>query len=77
MSKSNASVKPVHLQLNNSGAWKTIVSFDAANDQVVGQVMEAAVELQRIDASARFRIASKDSLIGALMYLDKGEWRKA
>lgn len=69
--------KPVQLQLNNSGAWKTIVKFDAAEEDDSDSVMDAAQTLQIVDESARFRIATRDAQPLVLMYLDKGEWRKA
>jgi hypothetical protein len=68
--------KPVQLQLNNSGAWKTIVKFDADTETIVGKVMEAAIALQAVDPSAKFRISTRHSLPLVLMHLDKGDWRK-
>lgn len=67
--------KPVQLQVNNTGAWKTVCRFDAA-DQIAGiKVMDAANNLQQIDSSLKFRIATGDGLAIALMHLDKGEWK--
>lgn len=68
--------KPVQLQLNNSGAWKTIVKFDAAEDDISDKVVAAAIFLSGIDETARFRIATRDALPEVLIYMDKGEWRK-
>jgi hypothetical protein len=69
--------KPVQLQLNNSGAWKTVVKFDAADQPTSDKVVEAAVALSAIDMSTRFRVATHDGLQQVLLYIDKGEWRHA
>jgi hypothetical protein len=69
--------KPVQLQLNNSGAWKTIVKFDAADDANSDKVMAAGIFLSGLDHTARFRVATRDPLPHVLMYMEKGEWRKA
>ena len=69
--------KPVQLQLNNSGAWKTIVKFDAADDAASDQVMAAGISLSGLDHTARFRVATRDPLPHALMYMEMGEWRTA
>lgn len=37
--------KPVRLELNNSGAWKVLGRFDAADDDQVSLVLDAAEEL--------------------------------
>ena len=69
--------KPVQLQLNNSGAWKNVVQFDAADQVTSDKVVEAAVALSAIDTSARFRIATHDAFQQVLLYVGKGEWREA
>ena len=69
--------KPVQLQLNNSGAWKTVVKFDAADQSTSDKVVDAAVALSSIDTSVKFRIATHDALQQVLLYIDKGEWRHA
>lgn len=47
--------KPVKLQINTSGAWKDVVTFDAADDFVGDQVTEGAAQIGRATAT-RFRI---------------------
>ena len=37
--------KPVRLEMNNSGAWKVLGRFDAADDDQAGLVMDAAETL--------------------------------
>jgi hypothetical protein len=72
-----ASQKPCQLQLNNSGAWKTVVHFDAADDTRSDNILQVAIYLSGVDHSARFRIATCDPLPQVLVYVDKGEWRNA
>lgn len=37
--------KPVRLELNNSGAWKLLGTFDAADDEQTSLVLDAAEDL--------------------------------
>ena len=37
--------KPVRLELNNSGSWKVLGRFDAADDEQTALVLDAAEEL--------------------------------
>jgi hypothetical protein len=37
--------KPVRLELNNSGSWKVLGRFDAADDEQSALVLDAAEEL--------------------------------
>lgn len=70
--------KPVQLQLNNSGAWKTIASFDAEDAVATGYIHEAAKMLHMVNPGGKFRIATRDSLPVVLMRLgDDLEWRLA
>lgn len=39
------SAKPVRLELNNSGAWKVLGRFDAADDEQSALVLDAAETL--------------------------------
>lgn len=39
--------KPCRLELNNSGAWKLLGSFDAADEEQAALVMDAAEQLVR------------------------------
>jgi len=39
--------KPVRLELNNSGSWKLLGRFDAADDDQVALVLDAAEDLVR------------------------------
>ena len=40
-----AHVKPCRLELNNSGAWKLLGTFDAADDEQTSLVLDAAEDL--------------------------------
>ena len=37
--------KPVRLEMNNSGSWKVLGRFDAADDEQTALVLDAAEEL--------------------------------
>jgi hypothetical protein len=39
--------RPVRLELNNSGAWKLLGTFDAGDDEQTSLVLDAAEELIR------------------------------
>lgn len=71
--------KPAQLQVNNTGAWKTIVPFDAADALATGYAQEAATMLKRIDARRnQFRITTREGLPVVLMHLDDDlNWRAA
>jgi hypothetical protein len=69
--------KPCVLQVNNSGAWKTVLHFDAAIDIQVNDVQNGAELLHNVNQASRFRIATDDGLQTALMHLEKGQWRNA
>lgn len=69
--------KPCILQVNNSGAWKTVVHFDGANQRDVEAVENGAELLHIVNQASRFRIATDDGLQTALMHLAKGQWSKA
>jgi hypothetical protein len=68
--------KPVQLQVNNSGAWKTVLRFDAADEVKGDKVQRAALMLAEAVPDLRMRIATTDALPIVLMYLTNGEWDK-
>lgn len=80
--------KPVKLELNNSGAWKTIGSFDAAVEDSTDDILLAAEHLvQALNApySGRksmttLRVRMADAPHTVLMYWESAEtgwWRDA
>jgi hypothetical protein len=77
MSNGPTKQRPVHLQLNNSGAWKNLVSFDADMQADADKAMEAAELLQQVNAKTRFRIVTQGSLPAVLMTLESGKWSEA
>lgn len=55
--------KPVKLQVNTFGAaWRDVVRFDASNDVLSWEVMDAAERLGRMDSAQRtkFRVVVED-----------------
>lgn len=50
----------VRLELNNSGAWKTITRFDASDDHASGVVQEAAYQLAKLDIKSKWRICTDE-----------------
>jgi len=69
--------KPVQLQLKNSGSWKTVVRFDAADEHQADPAMEAAEMLHRLNPHSAWRIATEGALPMVLMRLDEVQpvWR--
>ncbi|MGJ7611809.1 MULTISPECIES: hypothetical protein [unclassified Variovorax] len=71
--------KPVKLQLNNSGAWKDVIHFDAVNDVSSEHVLDAANTLGNLDAHrVTFRVVTEGQLPEVLMTWNKADgWKKA
>ena len=77
--------KPVKLQLNNSGAWKDLARFDAADADRADAIMNASAQLAAAanDGHDRpqltLRIVTDESHPAVLMrYIDRdGAWRDA
>ncbi|CAM8627493.1 hypothetical protein MCEMSHM24_02727 [Comamonadaceae bacterium] len=74
MPKSLAIEKPVKLQVNTAGAWKDVVSFDAADAAAADHVMQGAALICAGAQQAKFRVVIADSLQTALSHwtLEKG-----
>ena len=80
-----AYAKPVWLELNNSGAWKVLGRFDAADDDQVDLVLDAAEDLVKTLHNSEdpkgcpsLRVSMDDHLQQVLMRwdLERG-WRDA
>jgi hypothetical protein len=76
--------KPVKLELNNSGSWKTLGTFDAGDQAHAELVMDAAVTLVVAlhnggpdKRCPTMRIATDDGLSEGLMYWKLYEGWKA
>jgi len=78
-------LKPCRLELNNSGAWKLLGRFDAAQDDQADEIMVAAASLaDALNAAAgrhaiTLRIATDDTHPDVLMrHAGDGKgWQKA
>lgn len=71
--------RPVQLQLNNSGAWKTVVRFDAGDDGWAQQVQHAAQQLWEVDQRTSWRIATDERnpvVLSAMCASTYGLWMK-
>lgn len=77
--------KPVRLELNNSGSWKVLGRFDAADDEQSALVLDAAEELVKTLHNSEdpkrcptLRVSMDDGLGSVLLRwaLDLG-WRDA
>lgn len=73
-----AKTKPVRLEVNRAGAWKSVMPFDAADEHAADQVMAATQALHHV-GGGKWRICTDEALPCALMYLDKPQagWVKA
>lgn len=52
--------KPVLLQVNNSGAWKTVAKWDATDDAASTKAHDAVDLLGQINDTYTWRIATGD-----------------
>lgn len=75
--------KPCRLEINNSGSWKVLGRFDAADEYHSDMVMEAAADLIKVlnDGAeprrcASLRISTDDGLGAVLMRwtAERGLW---
>lgn len=55
-----AASKPVKLQINAAGAWRDVISFNAANDIECAEVMSAGETLGRV-GKATLRVVMANS----------------
>jgi hypothetical protein len=77
--------KPVRLECNNSGAWKLLGRFDAADEEHASLVLDAAEDLVKILHNSEdpkrcptLRVSMDDGLGIVLMHWDlTGGWRDA
>lgn len=67
------------LQLNNSGAWKTLASWPRDDADKLSNALNAGLMLYYIDARAKFRITTQEAYPRRLRELDNttgGRWRR-
>jgi hypothetical protein len=69
--------RPVQLQLNNSGAWKTLVRFDAGNEALAEKAYQAGTLLADINPDLGLRIATAEPLPSVLVRWVAGQGWKA
>lgn len=77
--------KPVRIELNNSGAWKLLGRFDAADDDQTSLVLDAAETLvqtlnngEPAKRCPTLRVSMDDALASVLMRWDlESGWRDA
>lgn len=53
--------KPIQLQLNNSGSWKTVARYDAGCEFDVDHAYRAVSALTAINPNSTWRIATDES----------------
>lgn len=60
----NDRTRPVQLQINNSGAWKTVAKFDAGDERAGDDAQKAVELLGQVDSGnkAVWRIATDEAL---------------
>lgn len=82
---SGAMRKPCRLELNNSGAWKLLGTFDAADEMQTALVLDAAEELIKTlnnggpaKRCPTLRVSTDETLGAVLMRWDiENGWRDA
>jgi hypothetical protein len=64
-----SSARPLKLELNNSGAWKTIARFDAGDELACAAAQNGADLLGRLGPKrVSWRIATDEPLPDVLLY---------
>ena len=77
---SAAETRPVQLQINTNGAWKTVARFDVGDGLKVAAVQQAACDLHQVDTRTDWRIATAERHPAVLMCMGhntSGLWMKA
>lgn len=67
----DTTIRPVQLQVNTAGAWKTVVRFDAGNGLAAIQIQEAAQVMYEADPSTYWRIATVERSPDVLRHMGK------
>lgn len=66
--------RPVQLQANSAGAWKTVLQFDASNDAATAQIQQAVSMLHEAAPSTSWQIATMGRPPMVLRYLGKSSY---
>lgn len=75
----SADERPSQLQVNLNGAWKTVLHFDAGDDQASDLAQRGAMTLHAAAPNTHWRIATRDSYPIVLRHLGTdtdGEWKE-
>ena len=60
-------LRPLQLQLNNSGAWKTLLRFDGNDAQAADKVRAAGQLMGEVNPELNLRIATAEALPAVLL----------
>lgn len=66
--------RPVQLQVNTAGAWKSVLQFDAGNADAVAVVHQAVAMLHEVDPSSKWQIATLGKPPTVLARLNKNTY---
>ncbi len=66
--------RPVQLQANTSGAWKTVLQFDAGNDVAATQIQQAVAMLHEAASGTSWQIATMDRPPMVLRHIGKSTY---
>ena len=69
-----APARPVQLQVNLAGAWKTVIRFDASDDLASQNAQEGALRLHEADPASSWRITTRDSYPVVLRQLGRNTY---
>ena len=66
--------RPVQLQANVAGAWKTVLYFDAGDDAAAEKVQQGVVMLNEAAPDTAWRITTRGALPEVLRHLGKNTY---
>ena len=66
--------RPVQLQANLAGAWKTVLYFDAGDDAAAENVQHGVVMLNEAAPATAWRITTRGALPEVLRHLGKNTY---
>ena len=73
-----AATRPCHLEVNDSGGWRRVMTFDLVDDEEGDDVMDAADRLLRYSVSRRskMRLIIPGDTAPLMMWTAADGWRK-
>lgn len=66
--------RPVQLQVNLAGAWKTVLHFDAADAAATEKVQQGATLLHEATQDGNWRIATRERLPVVLRHMGRSTY---